>query len=102
MMKTYLLPILLLLTLGEEAPPKPHPQNQGGIDAKDSATISGIVLFKGAKPPAKPIADIAGNSFCKSCYKGELPTQDNVRFGKNGADDTPPNVLVHRSKGPES
>src|SRR4051812_4423602 len=60
------------------------PLNVGGIDAKDGGTISGVVRFKGTKPQPKPITDIAGNAFCKSCYKeGELPVQDNVAFGNN-------------------
>src|SRR5512133_3887816 len=87
-----------------QAPPKTaavaaaKPLNVGGIDAKDGGTITGVVRFKGAKPQPKPIADIAGNAFCKSCYKeGELPAQDNVAFGKNGADDTLRNVLVYVS-----
>ena len=104
-MQTYPLVILLLLTLparADDTPPKPRPQNTGGIDAKDGATITGIVRFKGTKPTPKPITDIAGNAFCKSCYKdGQIPTQDTVRFGKNGDDDTLQNVLVYVSKGLE-
>src|SRR3954453_9051724 len=93
---------------GAQEPPKSaaaaaaRPLNVGGIDAKDGGTIPGVVRFKGTKPQPKPIADIAGNAFCKSCYKaGEVPPQDNVAFGKNGDDDTLANVLVYVSKGLE-
>lgn len=76
-------------------------QNVGGTEAPDAGTIKGIVRFKGAKPEAKPVAQIAGNAFCKQCYKDELPLQDNFVFGKNGNDDTLENVLVYVSKGLE-
>jgi plastocyanin len=104
-MKSYGALIVLLLmplfALAEDAP-KPRPLNVGGIDAKDGGTITGVVRFKGTKPQPKPISDIAGNAFCKNCYKdGELPTQDSVVFGKNGQDDTLANVLVYVSKGLE-
>jgi plastocyanin len=78
------------------------PVNVGGVDDKGGATVSGVVRFKGTKPDPKPLTEIAGNSFCKSCYKdGELPQRDNVVFGKNGSDDTLQNVLVYVSKGLE-
>src|SRR5438067_9167297 len=75
------------------------PRSVGGMDAKDGATITGIVRFKGAKPAAAPIAEIAGNAYCKQCYKGDLPRREEFVFGKNGADDTLQNVLVYVSKG---
>ena len=81
---------------------KRQPVNVGGADDKAGGTVTGVVRFKGAKPEPKPLTDIAGNSFCKSCYKeGELPLRDNVVFGKNGSDDTLQNVLVYVSKGLE-
>jgi hypothetical protein len=103
-MKPYL-PILLLSflslpTLADDAP-KPHPRNIGGIESPDGATITGVVRFKGAKPPVKPVSDIAGNAFCKNCYKDGLPPQDKILLGKNGDDDTVQNVLVYISKGLE-
>jgi len=106
MMKTFSILILASLfsslAFADDAAPKPHPQNLGGIQSKDGATLSGVIRFKGAKPAPKPIADVAGNAFCKSCYKDkQLPTQDTIRFGKNGDDDTLQNVLVYVSKGLE-
>ena len=80
---------------------KRPPVNVGGVDAKDGGTVTGIVKFNGAKPESKPIAEIAGNAFCKECYPDELPRHDEFVFGKNGADDTLQNVLVYVSKGLE-
>src|SRR4051812_36009581 len=98
----------LAVATSAQEPPKSaaaaaaKPLNVGGIDAKDAGIITGVVRFKGTKPQPKPIADIAANAFCKSCYKeGELPTQDNVAFGKNGDDDPLRTVLVYVSKGLE-
>lgn len=85
----------------EEAEKKVAPQNVGGIETKDGGAATGIVRFKGAKPEAKPIQEIAGNSFCKQCYPDELPLHDDFVFGKNGDDDTLENVLVYVSKGLE-
>jgi plastocyanin len=83
-------------------PKRLPPVSVGGVDDKAGGTVTGIVRFKGAKPEPKPIADVAGNSFCKNCYKGgDLPQRDNVVFGKNGSDDTLQNVLVYVSKGLE-
>jgi plastocyanin len=85
---------------GEDAPKKATVLNVGGIDSKNGAVIAGIVRFKGIKPELKPISEIAGAAFCKSCYAaGELPLHDDFVFGKNGADDTLANVLVYVSKG---
>ena len=78
------------------------PVSVGGVDEKNGGTVTGVVRFKGAKPEPKPLTDLAGNSFCKNCYKdGQLPQRDNVVFGKNGSDDTLQNVLVYVSKGLE-
>jgi plastocyanin len=78
---------------------QPAAQNVGGIaDAKDAGTISGVILFKGTKPEIKPVADIAGNAFCKEHHK-EIPQKDTFVFGKNGDKDTVQNVLVYVSKG---
>ena len=74
--------------------------NVGGIDGK-GGTIRGVVLFKGVKPKAKVLASVAGNAFCKQCYKGDLPVQDTFVFGKAGDNDTLQNVLVYVSKGLE-
>jgi hypothetical protein len=78
---------------------KPSTLNIGGAKSPGTGTITGIVRFKGDKPAAKPIAELAGNSFCKQCYPGDLPLHDDFVFGKNGADDTLVNVLVYVSKG---
>jgi plastocyanin len=81
---------------------KVPPQNVGGIpDAIDAGEIKGIVLFKGDKPEAKPIPEIAGNAFCKEHHKGKLPVRETFVFGKNGDNDTLQNVLVYVSKGLE-
>jgi hypothetical protein len=87
----------------DEAPKLLPPNNVGGIpNASGTATVSGVVRFKGTKPAPKPITDIAGNAFCKNCYKdGELPKEDTYVFGKNVDDDTLQNVLVYVSKGLE-
>jgi hypothetical protein len=85
----------------EEAKKLPA-QNVGGIpDAKDAGAIKGVVLFKGEKPEAKPISEVAGNSFCKEHHKDKPPVKDTFVFGKNGDNDTVANVLVYVSKGLE-
>lgn len=82
--------------------PSIPPQNVGGIDAKDGGTITGVIRFKGEKPAPRPITELAGNAFCKNCFKDKpLPNRDNIVFGKNGDDDTVQNVLVYVSKGLE-
>ncbi len=87
----------------EAAEKRLPPQNVGGIaDAKDGGTVTGVVRFKGTKPTPKPLTDIAGNAFCKECYRGkDLPVRDNIVIGKNGEEDTLQNVLVYVSKGLE-
>jgi plastocyanin len=104
-----LIPVLLALALSAVAQEKPDgnekkrlPVNVGGVEDRNGGVVTGVVRFKGAKPEPKPITELAGNSFCKSCYKpGEVPQRDNVLFGKNGSDDTLQNVLVYVSKGLE-
>lgn len=66
-------------------------------------SITGIVKFKGEKPPPKPLVEIAANSFCKdhAAPNGKFPASDRFVFGKNGSDDTLANVLVYVSKGLE-
>ena len=88
---------------GASPPPttKPAPLNIGGVKTPGTGTITGIVRFKGEKPVAKPIAEVAGNAYCKQCYAGELPKHDEFIFGRNGADDTLVNVLVYVTKGLE-
>ena len=104
-MLKYSLIVMLSLCLtarGEEPVKKVPQQNVGGItDAKDAGTISGIVLFKGEKPESKPIAEVAGNAFCKEHHKDKLPVKETFVFGKNGDKDTVQNVLVYVSKGLE-
>ena len=91
---------LAVAVRAEEPTTKPAPQNIGGIaDAKDAGTISGVVLFKGAKPEIKPVADITGNAFCKEHHPNGPPPKDTFVFGKNGNKDTLQNVLVYVSKG---
>jgi plastocyanin len=75
--------------------------NVGGVDAKGGGVISGVVLFKGAKPKPKELTSVAGNAFCKQCYKDALPVQDTFVFGRNGDNDTLQYVLVYVSKGLE-
>src|SRR5687767_3406864 len=100
----YSLIVLLFICLvahADEAARKEAPrQNVGGIaDAKDAATVSGIVYFKGEKPEIKPIAEVSGNGFCKEHHKDKLPPRRTFMFGKNGQRDTVQNVLVYVSKG---
>jgi plastocyanin len=84
------------------APAARPPQNVGGVEAKGTGAVAGVVRFKGAKPAPRPINDIAGNAFCKECFKGkDLPARDNVVLGRNGGDDAVQNVLVYVSKGLE-
>ena len=103
-----LLPALIASTVAAQAPSnRASPEsdapaaNVGGIDAKGGGTIAGVVRFKGTKPKPKVLTSIAGNAFCKQCYKDELPVQDTFVFGKNGDADTLQNVLVYVSKGLE-
>jgi hypothetical protein len=93
----------LCIAVHADEPAKKVPQqNVGGLaEAKDAGTISGVVLFKGEKPEAKPIAEIAGNAFCKEHHKDKLPVRETFVFGKNGDKDTVQNVLVYVSKGLE-
>ena len=109
MRKSYSLVVMLVgvaFALGgadakEEAKKLP-PQNVGGVPgAKDAGEIKGVVLFKGEKPEAKPISEVAGNSFCKEHHKDKPPVKDTFVFGKNGDNDTVANVLVYVSKGLE-
>jgi len=70
-------------------------------DAKDGATVSGVVKFKGPKPERKPNEALLGQAFCKEACAGKAPLEDKWVFGKNGGDDTFGNVLVYVSKGLE-
>ncbi|HEV2293423.1 MAG TPA: carboxypeptidase regulatory-like domain-containing protein [Tepidisphaeraceae bacterium] len=93
-----------LIARAEEPAREVPPQDIGGIaDAKDAGAISGVVLFKGEKPEQKPIAEIAGNAFCKEHHKDKLPVKDTFLFGKNTEknQETLQNVLVYVSKGLE-
>jgi plastocyanin len=91
------------VAVGAAADGKPATtQSVGGIDAKDGASITGIVRFKGTIPAMKPIEEITGNAFCRQCYpEGKPPMHDEIVLGKNGPDDTLQNVLVYVSKGLE-
>ena len=81
---------------------KLQPNNAGGMPgAAGAGAVTGIVKFKGTRPEPRPINEVAGNAFCKQCYKDKLPVRDNVVIGKNGDDDTLENVLVYVSKGLE-
>ncbi|HSI33254.1 MAG: hypothetical protein ACAI43_00950 [Phycisphaerae bacterium] len=84
-------------------PERPPVQSTGGVvGVKDAGSIKGVVRFTGEKPAPKPIADIAGNAFCKECYKdAPLPNEDKLVFGKNGDGNALANVLVYVSKGLE-
>lgn len=112
MKKSFLLALLAFVTVpftasGADAPatqPAASPQNVGGIRgeaaAKGTGTVSGTVLFKGEKPTSRPLTDISGNAFCKSCFVNKpLPMKDNIVLGKNKEADTVQNVLVYVSKG---
>jgi len=82
--------------------PAVRPQNVGGVEAKGSGSVSGVVRFSGEKPKTVPIAGLEGNAFCKNCFKDKpVPMKDNMVLGKNGEDDTLQNVLVYVSKGLE-
>src|SRR3954452_16594151 len=93
--------VLFVATMTSAAEPadKKEPEkklpalNVGGVDAKGAGTITGVVRFKGTKPEPKPIAEIAGNAFCKEHHKDSIPVRDNFVFGKNDDDDTLVNVL---------
>ncbi len=74
--------------------------NAGGADG-DGAVVTGLVKFKGPKPPAKQLKDVAGNAFCSEHHKGQLPPDEKWVFGKNGDDDTFVNVFVYVAKGLE-
>jgi len=81
---------------------RPASQHIGGTADKAGGTVAGVVRFKGARPATRPITEIAGNAFCKECYKGtELPVRDDVVIGRNGNDETLQNVLVYVIKGLE-
>src|SRR5581483_1084472 len=61
-----------------DEPQKRPPQSIGGIDSPSGGTVTGIIRFKGTKPEAKPIQEIAGNAFCKEHQEnGEIPLHDN-------------------------
>src|SRR5690242_13123233 len=83
------------LAHGAEPALKVALQNVGGVDAPNTATITGVVLFTGTKPEAKPVADIEGNAFCHECHPNSVPVRDTFLFGKNGTRDTLQNVLVY-------
>ena len=68
-------------------------------DAKDGATVTGVVKFKGPRPERKPNEALLGQAFCKEACAGKAPLEDKWVFGKNGDDDTFGNVLVYVSKG---
>ena len=78
-----------------------RPLNLGGVEAANTGTVSGIVLFKGEKPEVKELADIKGNAFCKEHHKDKLPKNESVVIGKNQDDETLANVLVYVTKGLE-
>ena len=103
MLKYVIVLTLFVATAGVRAAvpsTQPAAQNIGGVvDAKDGGSVSGIVLFKGAKPDIKPVSDIAGNAFCKEHHPNGPPPKDTFLFGKNGDKDTVQNVLVYVSKG---
>lgn len=91
----------LLAAAQEGGGRKPPPANVGGLEGKGSATVTGIVKFKGKKRAPKPIREIAGNAFCSLHHKGKPPQTEEWVYGKNGDDDTVRNVLVYVSKGLE-
>jgi plastocyanin len=110
-MRTYVIVAVALLStvgflpiraVGQEPPKKHPPQNVGGVSgAAGTGAVTGIVKFTGKKPDPRPINEVAGNAFCKQCYKDKLPVRDNIVIGTNGGDDTLENVLVYVSKGLE-
>ena len=58
------------LTGAQDPPKRLQPNNSGGIsDASGAGAVTGIVKFKGEKPEPRPINEVAGNAFCKQCYK---------------------------------
>jgi plastocyanin len=70
-------------------------------EKSDTATVTGIVKFKGPKPERKPNEGLLGQAFCKEACAGKAPLEEKWVFGKNGDDDTFANVLVYVSKGLE-
>jgi hypothetical protein len=69
--------------------------------AATAGNLSGIVKFRGDKPPRKPITEIAANAFCKEACSGKPNLSERFVYGKNGDDDVLANVLVYVSKGSE-
>ncbi len=104
-MSKHLLILMLsvsLVSAAEDSAKKVPRQNVGGVaDSKDAGAICGVVLFNGEKPEPKPIAEIAGNAFCKEHHKDAPPARETFVFGRNGEKTTVQNVLVYVSKGLE-
>jgi plastocyanin len=98
-MRAWILAALAATAAGAQES-KPGPQCSGGVD-QPGGTVAGIVKFSGKLPKRPPIAEVAGNAFCKECHKETLPLSERWVFGKNGEQDTVANVLVHVSKGLE-
>lgn len=101
-MRTLLLVLccLPLIARADDSKNRSGPQSTGGIaDAKNSGAVTGIVKFAGPRPSLKQLTDIAGNGFCKNCYKpGQVPDDPEFTISK---DDRLAYVLVYVSKGLE-
>lgn len=74
---------------------------QEEVKAPATATITGLVRFKGPQPARKPLDGVAGNAFCKECHKQAAPPSESWVFGKNGEEAVLQNVLVYVSNGLE-
>jgi plastocyanin len=66
-----------------------------------TATVTGIVKWKGRKPETPPLTQVLGHAFCKEACGGKAPPDERWVFGRNGSDETLQNVLVYVSKGLE-
>jgi plastocyanin len=66
-----------------------------------TATVTGVVKWKGPKPETQPLTQVLGHAFCKEACGGKAPPDERWVFGKNGDDETLRNVLVYVSGGLE-
>ncbi|MFN3484433.1 MAG: hypothetical protein ACK44W_02980 [Planctomycetota bacterium] len=66
-----------------------------------TASVTGIVKWKGPKPETQPLAQVLGHAFCREACGGKAPPDERWVFGKNGDDETLQNVLVYVSGGLE-
>ncbi len=99
-MRAWILAAVAAATSAAAQDSKPGPQCSGGRDEPGGA-VAGRVKFVGKLPRRPPIAEVAGNAFCKECHKDSPPLSERWVFGKSGEESTVANVLVYVSKGLE-